>query len=126
MRNWWVVGIGILIWGCKSTANVSSADAYANYQETITSPLPEYPDFTTRLTASDESENSSEGTVNLQLEALQKRIYDKNKSEPYFSGFTVYIFLNISKQLLALPITQGMLFTAILSKISRLLLSKPN
>ena len=99
MRNWWVIGIGLLIWGCKSTANVSGTDAYANYQETITSPLPEYPDFTTRLTASDESENSSEGTVNLQLEALQKRIYDKNKSEPYFGGFTVLAYSGLDRNL---------------------------
>lgn len=99
MRNWWVLVIGFLIWGCKSSGNVSSADTYAHYQETITLPLPEYPDFTTRVSTPDEEDDFASQAVNNQLEELQTRIYDKNLSEPYFSGFTVLVYSGLDRNL---------------------------
>lgn len=99
MKNWWVIGIGILIWGCKSTGNASTADAFATYQETITSPLPEYPDFSTQLSTPETTTTNSGLAVNSELQALQTRIYDKNKSDPYFGGFTVLVYSGLDRNL---------------------------
>lgn len=100
MRKIWVVGILVLISSCKSmrTGSVDSAAAFSTYQEDLSGSLPQYPDFR----ASSIEENSSElpssvQSVDAELKNVQKKFAEKNKSEPYFSGYTVLVYSGIDR-----------------------------
>lgn len=99
MKKLWVIGISLLILGCKSTGTLSSdgPTSYSGYQENLAASLPEYPDFNTTVEKSKPEVISSSQAVDGQLKELQKRTYDKNKSEPYFSGFTVLVYSGIDR-----------------------------
>lgn len=80
------------------TGSVDSAAAFSTYQEDLSGSLPQYPDFR----ASSIEENSSElpssvQSVDAELKNVQKKFAEKNKSEPYFSGYTVLVYSGIDR-----------------------------
>ena len=90
----------LIVAGCKSsqTGNTSRADAYANYQEDLSLTLPEYDDFEKKLSSQKEEEKEiSVQSVDHQLLDLQKKEYEKNKSELYFSGYTVLVYSGVDR-----------------------------
>lgn len=100
MRKIWAVGFLVLISSCKSIRSGSDdgAGAFSTYQEDLTSSLPQYPEFR----ESGEKETFSEPAVSVQsvdagLEEVQRKFAEKNKSEPYFSGYTVLVFSGIDR-----------------------------
>lgn len=99
MRILWILGVVVVLMGCKATGKISGSDSYANYQETITISLPEYPDYNSRANESEPVVGSSELSVNGQLNELRSRIYEKNKSEAYYSGYTVLVFSGLDRNL---------------------------
>lgn len=100
MRNFWVIGFVLFISSCKIIRSSSdgNAAAFSNYQEDLSSTLPQYPDFRT-VTEESTAPNSTSSvqSVDDQLEEVQRRFAEKNKSEPYFSGFTVLVFSGIDR-----------------------------
>ena len=100
MRKIWVVGILVLFWGCKSigSASVSGPEAYSNYQEDLSGSLPEYPDYkVTPQETKSETTPTSVQSVDSSLDEVQKRLTEKNKSEPYFNGYTVLVYSGIDR-----------------------------
>ena len=100
MKRIWIVLAILMIWGCKSSSSAvnSEADSYSNYQENLLGSLPEYPDYQSRVnkSASEEAEVSVQ-SVDTRLDDLQKRLYDKNKSELYYNGYTVLVYSGINR-----------------------------
>lgn len=88
-----------MILGCKSSGVVSldGPASFSGYQENLDGSLPLYPEFKTTVEKPKPEALSSSQAVDGQLNELQKRIYDKNKSEPYFSGFTVLVYSGIDR-----------------------------
>ena len=85
---------------CKSTGRTSSsASNYANYQENLNASLPVYPDYRAQMTAksSFESAESTEA-IDEKLDQMQKSLISKNKSEPYFSGYSVLVYSGIDRE----------------------------
>lgn len=100
MKKIWIVGILTVLLGCKSirSSSDSGSTAFATYQEDLSGSLPEYPDFTTRSVESSASAaTSSIQSVDGQLDEVQRRLTEKNKAEPYFSGYTVLVFSGIDR-----------------------------
>lgn len=99
-RLWIVLAILFLSWGCKSprVAVDNSSNTYANYEEDLSRSLPEYPDYQTRVksTTAAASEISVQ-SVDARLDVLQKGLYEKNKSELYFNGYTVLVYSGINR-----------------------------
>lgn len=101
MKNIWTLLVIVLIWGCKSTGSsvASGSSAYSSYQEDLSKSLPDFPDYKERNTinGTEESEVSVQA-VDSQLDQVQQNIYDKNKSELYFNGFTVLVYSGINRE----------------------------
>lgn len=101
MKNIWTLLVIVLIWGCKSTGGsvASGASAYSSYQEDLSKSLPDFPDYKERntTTVTEESEVSVQA-VDSQLDQVQQNIYEKNKSELYFNGFTVLVYSGINRE----------------------------
>lgn len=100
MKRIWVVGILALLLGCKSfrSSSDSGSTAFSTYQEDLNGSLPEYPDFNTRsVESSSITATSSVQSVDGQLDEVQRRLAEKNKAEPYFSGYTVLVFSGIDR-----------------------------
>jgi hypothetical protein len=100
MRKIWVIGILTIVFGCKSirSASDSGSTAFASYQEDLSGSLPQFPDFT--LSNTDASTTAGAGSaqaVDPQLDEVQRRLVEKNKSEPYFNGYTVLVFSGIDR-----------------------------
>lgn len=101
MRKLWAIGFLVLISSCKiiKPASDGGANAFANYQEDLSGSLPQYPDF--RSVSEDPSSSSSSHSVQSvdgELSEIQKRFAEKNKSEPYFNGYTVLVFSGIERE----------------------------
>lgn len=99
MKKLWVIGLLLLNWGCKTTggASVVGPSSFSGYQENLSGSLPEYPDFRKAIEDSEPEVVSSAQAADGQLEELRKRIYDKNKSELYVTGFTVLVYSGIDR-----------------------------
>ena len=100
MKRIWILGILALVWGCKTSGGAaSSADSnYASYQENLAGSLPQYPDFHERTKASaSQVEEVSVQSVDGQLDEVQRKIYEKNKAELYFNGYTVLVFSGVDR-----------------------------
>lgn len=100
MRKIWAIGILVLISSCKliRPASEGEANAFSTYQEDLSGSLPQYPDF--RTVSEDvppSSSSSSVRSVDNELEEIQKKFAEKNKSEPYFNGYTVLVFSGIDR-----------------------------
>lgn len=100
MRKIWVFGLLAALASCKSirSSSDSASSAYATYSEDLGGSLPKYPDF---RNATEEKSTSSAPTsvqaVDTQLDEVQRRLAEKNKSEPYFNGYTVLVFSGIDR-----------------------------
>lgn len=99
MRAFWILAILMSLVGCKTTAPSSGASSgLANYQEDLTSSLPQYPDFRALETKVIESPPlESAVSVDDELENLSKTLKEKNKSELYFSGYTILVYSGIDR-----------------------------
>lgn len=99
MRPFWVLGLVFILIGCKALGIKKGANSsYDSYQEDLTPSLPQYPDF--RNIESQPSTMLSTVPVNAvddELEILQQKLIDKNKSEVYFNGFTVLVYSGIDR-----------------------------
>ncbi len=99
MRIFWILGLVLILASCKTTRKTSSSSSsYANYQENLSSSLPVYPDYRAQMT-SKSSIGSSESTESIdgQLDQVQASLISKNKSEPYFSGYSVLVYSGIDR-----------------------------
>ncbi|MDR7128461.1 hypothetical protein J2X69_000793 [Algoriphagus sp. 4150] len=99
MRFFWILGLVILLAGCKITRKASGpASSYANYQENLNPTLPVYPDYRAQMNAKS-SIGSSESTeaIDAQLDQVQESLISKNKSEPYFSGYSVLVYSGVDR-----------------------------
>lgn len=95
-----VIGIMSILWSCKAIRPSSDdgVSAFSTYQEDLSGSLPKYPDYKT--ISEEVSASNSMGSaqaVDGQLDEVQLRFTEKNKSEPYFSGFTVLVFSGIDR-----------------------------
>lgn len=100
MKKIWAVAILGILWGCKSmgSASVDKASSFASYQEDLSGSLPKFPDYQTELSeAPSTTSASSVQTVDSSLDEVQKRLTEKNKSEPYFNGYTVLVYSGIDR-----------------------------
>lgn len=95
-----VLGLGVLMASCKtSRSSSSSASMYANYQENLSGSLPVYPDYQSQLdNSATNSSNGSVEAIDTQLAQIDESAIQKNRSEPYFSGFTVLVFSGIDRE----------------------------
>ena len=100
MRKIWVIGILSVLWSCKAIRPSSDegAAAFSTYQEDLSGSLPKYPDYKTpsEETSTSNSMGSAQ-SIDSQLEVVQQRFTEKNKSEAYFSGYTVLVFSGIDR-----------------------------
>ena len=100
MRYSWVVGVLVLISSCKSmrAGSDDNATAFSTYQEDLTSSLPQYPDFreSDKIVKSSQSPVADQ-SIDDELEEVQRKFAEKNKAEPYFSGYTVLVFSRIDR-----------------------------
>jgi hypothetical protein len=99
MRAFLIVAILISLVGCKTTGPRQGASSgFGNYQEDLTSSLPQYPDFILLETKVIESSlRESAVSVDNELENLNKILKEKNKAEPYFSGYTILVYSGIDR-----------------------------
>lgn len=100
MKKIWVFGVLVIFWGCKTmgSASVDGASAYSTYQEDLSGSLPKYPDYQTATQEiSSPTPTPSVPTVDSSLDEVQKRLTEKNKSEPYFNGYTVLVYSGIDR-----------------------------
>ncbi|MFN3996635.1 hypothetical protein [Algoriphagus sp.] len=100
MRKIWAIGFLVLISSCKiiRPASDSGGNAFSTFQEDLSSSLPQYPDF--RNASEEISSSTSSGSVksvDSELDIVQSRFAQKNKSEPYFNGYTVLVFSGIDR-----------------------------
>ncbi len=99
MRSFLILGILFILFGCKTLGiKIGEKTSYEFYQEDLASSLPQYPDF--RKIESKPSELTSivsATAVDDELEIVQKRLIEKNKSEVYFSGYTVLVYSGIDR-----------------------------
>lgn len=100
MRKFWALGVLAILWSCNVIRPASDSEglAFSTYQEDLNSSLPKYPDY--KMVTEEVSLNSSTGSVQSvdgQLDEVQVRFTEKNKAEPYFSGYTVLVFSGIDR-----------------------------
>lgn len=100
MRKFWAIGLLVIISSCKiiKSGSKEESSAFSTYQEDLSGSLPQYPDFrsVSEETTSPSSSNSVQ-SVDVQLKEVQNRFAQKNKSEPYFNGYTVLVFSGIDR-----------------------------
>ena len=99
MKNFWIVGLVVLTWGCASSAVVITPDpsAYAGYQEDLSTALPDFPDYKEELQKVTPAAPASSQAVDAPLAQLMQKGYEKAKGEPYFSGFTVLVYSGVDR-----------------------------
>lgn len=100
MKNIWVVVFLVFLGSCKIIRPSSDAGspAFSTYQEDLSGSLPKFPDYTTAVEAvASNTSPSSVQSVDGQLDEVQRRFLEKNKEEPYFSGYTVLVFSGIDR-----------------------------
>jgi hypothetical protein len=100
MRNFWVVGLFAIICGCKiiRPSSDGGAAAYSGYQEDLSGSLPQFPDYrTAAVDVSPSGSPTSVRAVDADLDEVQRKFAQKNKSEPYFNGYSVLVFSGIDR-----------------------------
>lgn len=99
MKGILVICISLLIWSCSTSATLTDSGSalYSNYQEDLSGSLPKFIDYREASKQAVPELVSSSQAVDKELSDLQKRIYDKNKSEPFFTGYTVLVFSGIDR-----------------------------
>lgn len=99
MRVFWILGLVLILASCKTTSKTTnSASSYANYQENLNSSLPVYPDYRAQMNANPSIESSaSTEAIDGELDHVQASLISKNKSEPYFNGYSVLVYSGIDR-----------------------------
>jgi len=100
MRIFWIIGVFLLVVGCKTKkAMTDSGDIYENYQEDISiSSLPQYPDYTKQRSDSNNAiADGSDRSVDKELNQVKARLIEKNKSEAYYSGYTIQVYSGVDR-----------------------------
>ena len=99
MKNFWILGIVFLFWACKTTSGLPQAVAvdYSKYQENLNERLPDYPDYKQALQEVTPSLPSSSQAVDQVLAQRISKNYEKAKTEPYYSGFTVLVYSGVDR-----------------------------
>ncbi len=99
MKNFWILGIVLVVWGCKTNAVLQQLETvdYSQYQEDLSTQLPDFPDFTVALQEVTPALPSSSQEVDVQLGQRLRRNYEKAKSEPYFNGFTILVYSGVDR-----------------------------
>ena len=99
MKNFWILGIGFLFWACKTTSGLPQAVAvdYSKYQENLNERLPDFPDYKQALQEVTPSLPSSSQSVDQVLAQRISKNFEKAKTEPYYSGFTVLVYSGVDR-----------------------------
>jgi len=99
MKNFWILGIVLVVWGCKTSAALPQLEAvdYSQYQEDLRTQLPDFPDYAQALQEVAPALPSSSQEVDAQLGQRLRRNYEKAKSEPYFNGFTILVYSGVDR-----------------------------
>jgi len=99
MKNFWILGIVFLFWACQTTSGLPQAVAvdYSKYQENLNERLPDFPDYKQALKEVTPSLPSSSQAVDQVLAQRISKNYEKAKTEPYYSGFTVLVYSGIDR-----------------------------
>jgi hypothetical protein len=99
MKRIRLISVLLLICGCTSTGKLTDSGSalYSNYQEDLSGSLPKFPDYKEASKQVLPELISSSQAVDQQLSDLHKKVYDKNKSEPFFTGYTVLVFSGIDR-----------------------------
>ena len=99
MKNFWILGIVFLFWACKTTSGLPQAVAvdYSKYQENLNERLPDFPDYKQALQEVTPSLPSSSQAVDQVLAQRISKNYEKAKTEPYYSGFTVLVYSGVDR-----------------------------
>lgn len=85
---------------CKTSKMTDdSGNTYQNYQEDIQlSSLPQFPDYTHQINESSQANlTGSDNTVDKELNQVKTRLIEKNKSEPYYSGYTILVYSGVDR-----------------------------
>ncbi len=100
MRGFWIIGLFLILVSCKtSKVTTDSSESYLNYREDIsTASLPQYPDYKNQLEKSGPpAAPVSDRSIDSELAQVKSRLVDKNKSEPYYSGYTILVYSGIDR-----------------------------
>lgn len=99
MKNFGILGIVFLFWACKTTSGLPQAVTvdYSKYQENLNERLPDFPDYKQALQEVTPSLPSSTQAVDQVLAQRISKNYEKAKTEPYYSGFTVLVYSGVDR-----------------------------
>jgi hypothetical protein len=99
MKNFWILGMVIVVFGCKTSTALPQVDAstYSGYQEDLVGRLPDFPDYSKFLQELNTTLPTSTQSVDDQLANRMRNGYESAKGEPYFSGFTVLVYSGIDR-----------------------------
>jgi hypothetical protein len=99
MKNFWILGIVLLFSACKTSTGLPQAEAvdYSRYQEDLSGSLPDFPDYKQALQEVTPALPSSSQEVDGQLAQRLRKNYEKAKSEPYFSGYTILVYSGVDR-----------------------------
>ncbi len=99
MKNFGILGIVFLFWACKTTLGFPQAVAvdYSKYQENLSERLPDFPDYMKALQKVTPSLPFSSQSVDQVLAQRISKSYEKAKTEPYYSGFTVLVYSGVDR-----------------------------
>ena len=99
MKNFGILGIVFLFWACKTTSGLPQAVAvdYSKYQENLNERLPDFPDYKQALQEVTPSLPSSSQSVDQVLAQRISKNFEKAKTEPYYSGFTVLVYSGVDR-----------------------------
>jgi hypothetical protein len=99
MKNFGILGIVFLFWACKATSGLPQAVAvdYSKYQENLNERLPDFPDYKQALQEVTPSLPSSSQSVDQVLAQRISKNFEKAKTEPYYSGFTVLVYSGVDR-----------------------------
>jgi len=99
MKNFWIFGLVLLLSSCKAGSGFPQVVAvdYSKYQENLSERLPDFPDYKQALQEVTPSLPSSAQSVDKVLAQRISKSYEKAKTEPYFSGFTVLVYSGVDR-----------------------------
>ena len=99
MKNFWILGIVLLFGACQTSSGLPQAEVvdYSKYQENLGERLPDFPDYKQALQEVTPSLPSSSQSVDKVLAQRMSKNYEKAKSEPYYSGFTVLVYSGVDR-----------------------------
>jgi len=99
MKNFGIFGIVLLLSACKAGSGLPQVVVvdYSKYQENLSERLPDFPDYKQALQEVTPSLPSSAQSVDKVLAQRISKNYEKAKTEPYYSGFTVLVYSGVDR-----------------------------